>query len=113
MKWTLYPKNKDFTTSLPMSVEVTEWEGSPQVHMKGVGELKLRKVGSILRTDFYVALPGQYQLTVKDASHQQSLNLDVKEHRYLDFGNEFGFFLVLFLITMGGIILWTRKIMMK
>lgn len=113
MKWTLYPKNKDLTTSLPMSVEVTEWEGTPKVRLDGVGELKLRKVGPILRTDFYVALPGNYQLTVKDGASQQSINLDVKEHRYLDFGNEFGFFLVLFLLTMGGIILWTRKIMMK
>lgn len=113
MKWTLYPKNKDLTTSLPMSVEISEWEGRPEVHLKGVGDLKLRKIGTKLRTDFYVAMPGSYQLTVRDASHEQSLNLEVSEHRYLDFGNEFGFFLVLFLLTMGGIILWTRKIMMK
>ncbi len=113
MKWTLYPKNKDLTTSLPMSVEIEEWDGTPKVHLKGVGDLHLRKTGTKLRTEFYVALPGTYELTVKDSSHSQSLNLDVKEHRYLDFGNEFGFFLVLFLLTMGGIILWTRKIMTK
>lgn len=113
MKWTLYPKNKDLTTSLPLSLEITEWKGSPKVTLEGVGELKLKPFEGKLKTDFYLALPGKYSLEIKDSLSSEVTELNIEEHRYLDFTNEFGFFLILFLFVMGGIIIWTRKIMKK
>ncbi len=111
MKWTLTPTNKELTTGLPIQVEISEYVGTPKVRLHGVGELILKPHGKSLRTEFYVKLPGKYHLEVRDAKNQDGLELDIKEHRYLDFTSEFGFFFVLFLFVMGGIVLWTRKIM--
>jgi hypothetical protein len=114
MKWTFHPKNKHLTTSLPMSVEISEFSGKPSVSLSGVGSLELKPVpNGGMKADFYVTLPGNYTLTVKDSNSSASQELEIAQHTYLDFGNEFGTFFVLFLFVMGGIVLWTRKIMQK
>lgn len=112
MKWTFHPESEDLTTTLPLSVEISDFEGSPRAHLEGVGELDLKKVaGDKYRADFYVSLPGNYKLTVSDARYSSQRELVIAEHQYLDFTNEFGAFFLLFLCVMGGVILWTRKIM--
>ncbi|MFP5384744.1 MAG: hypothetical protein ACLGHN_01605 [Bacteriovoracia bacterium] len=113
MKWTLYPENKDLTTTLPLSVEIEQWEGKPSVKVEGLGELKLKEQNNKMRSEFYFTLPGKYKIEIKDRVSTEVKVLTVSEHQYLNFTNEFGFFFVLFLIVMGGIVLWTRKIMLK
>jgi hypothetical protein len=113
MNWTFHPKNKDLTTSLPLSVELTHWEGNPKVLVKELGELELKPHGKNLKADFYLTLPGTYTIVVKDSISVNQEIIEVKQHTYLDFKNEFGIFLLLFLIVMGGIVLWTYKIMNK
>lgn len=111
MNWTFHPKNEDLTTSLPLSVEITKWEGEAQVLVEGIGPLELRPSPHGLKADFYFTLPGTYTLTVKDAHHTEVRELMVEQHNYLNFVTEFGTFFVLFLFVMGGIVLWTRRIM--
>lgn len=112
MKWTFHPINKEITTSLPLNVEVSDWQGTPKLFLEGVGELQLKNTRpGVLRSDFYVYLPGTYKITLKDLNHTYEYSFHVKEHHYLDFTEEFGAFFMLFLFVMGGIILWTRKIM--
>lgn len=113
MKWKLHPENKKLTTTLPMSLEVHEWEGQPRIRIDNMGELKLKAHGKILKTDFYFTLPGEYRIEIRDEVNQHEMRVQVLEHQYLDFSREFGFFFILFLIVMGGIIIWTRKIMQK
>lgn len=113
MKWTLHPKSEGITTTLPMSIELEGWSGTPRVYISGLGELNLVPVKGKLRSEFYFTLPGTYRLEVKDKETLIVTDLVVEEHQYLDFKNEFGFFFILFLIVMGGIILWTKKIMQK
>lgn len=113
MKWTLHPENKDLTTTLPLSVTLSEWQGKPRVILEGAGELELKPQGKNLVSEFYFALPGQYTLEIKDEGHHEIIELQIKEHRYLNFTSEFGFFFILFLFVMGGIFLWTKKIMQK
>lgn len=112
MKWTFHPTNKKLTTSLPLSIEVEGFSGEPTVTLSEVGRLELKKVSEgKLRSDFYVGLEGKYILTVKDSKETVHIPLDIAQHRYINFTNEFGSFFLLFLVVMGGIILWTRKIM--
>jgi hypothetical protein len=112
MKWTFHPKNSELTTSLPMSVEVLEYSGKASAHLSGIGPLELkRSPQGGLKADFYVTLPGTYVLELRDDNGVVSKELLIAQHNYLDFGNEFGTFFVLFLFVMGGIILWTRRIM--
>lgn len=113
MKWTIYPENKEFTTSLPLTIEISDYRGEPEVTVEKLGELKLNRQADKLEARFYFTLPGEYKLQVTDSNSKEVRVLHVSEHKYLDFGNEFGFFLILFLFVMGGIILWTRKIMLK
>jgi hypothetical protein len=97
-----------------MSVEVWDFVGKPSVNLSGIGALELKsRPNGVMRTDFYVSLPGTYTLTIKDSNSSASHELEIAQHTYLDFGKEFGTFFVLFLIVMGGIILWTMKIMQK
>lgn len=113
MRWEIFPKNEKLTTTLPMSLEIYEWKEQPHVYLEGVGELVLKGDGGKLKTDFYFIAPGRYQLTVQDGLVIEQRVLDIEEHQYLSFTNEFGFFLLLFLFVMGGIVLWTKKIMLK
>lgn len=113
VKWTLFPKNKAITTSLPMSVEVTEWVGRPKVYIQGMGEMSLKKTPQGMKADFYMTLPGEYKLTVSDSSNSFEQILKVDEHQYLNFSQEFGFFFILFLFVMLGVIVWCAKIMRK
>jgi hypothetical protein len=114
MNWIFHPKNKEITTSLPMSVEVWDYTGTPSVTLSGVGKLELKPTTQgKLKTDFYVTLPGEYKLQIKDSVSQVDFPILVAQHQYLDFKNEFGVFFILFLFVMGGIIIWTSKIMKK
>lgn len=113
MKWTFHPTNKDLTTSVPLSVEISEWEGNPKVKVSQIGELELKKSKSGLRADFHLTLPGEYQIEVTDALVKDSLSIKVAQHDYLNFSREFGSFGLLFILVMGGIIIWTKKIMRK
>ncbi len=114
MKWKFYPTNKDLTTSLPMFVELSEVQGKAKVHLSRVGDLNLVKTKhGDLKAEFYVTLPGQYQLEMSDATTRYTHSIEVLQHSYLKFNEEFGFFLILFTLAMGGIILWTHKIMKK
>jgi hypothetical protein len=113
MKWTLFPKNENLTTSLPITIEIEEWQGKAKVHLESVGELQLRPAGDKLKTEFYVTLPGEYKLTISDSYNTSTHTLQIEQHQYLNFSNEFGIFGLLFLLVMGGIILWTRRIMLK
>ena len=65
------------------------------------------------KSEFYFTLPSTYHVEVRGDQEIQNLDLLVEQHTFLDFQNEFGIFSLLFLIVMGGIILWTRKIMKK
>lgn len=112
MKWKLHPKSEDITTSLPLTLDILEWEGKPRVILDGTGELSLKaQKDGTLKSEFYVYIPGSYRVKLIDSAGTSELEFYAKEHRYLDFGEEFGFFFVLFLIVMGGIILWTAKLM--
>lgn len=113
MKWTIYPENSEITTSLPLTIEISGHQGTVNVSVDRLGELKLKKENNKLTSQFYFTLPGEYKVKVKDSISSEVRVIKVAEHKYLDFGNEFGFFLILFLIVMGGIVLWTRKIMQK
>lgn len=104
--------NKKLTTSLPLSIEIEDFVGEPTVTLSDVGRLELKKVSEgKLRSNFYVGLEGHYTLTIKDSKEVVSIPLNIAQHRYINFTNEFGSFFLLFLVVMGGIILWTRKIM--
>lgn len=113
MKWTLFPESEEVSTGLPMHLEISEWDGNVEVHLERVGQLKLKPAQDKLRTEFYFTLPGEYKLEIRDSKTAAGFILTVKEHQYLDFSSEFGFFLVLFVFVMGGIILWTKKIMKR
>ncbi len=114
MNWKFYPTNKELMTSLPMSVTLENYSGKPTVTLSSIGELQLVKVkDGTLRADFYVLMPGNYIIEMKDANSQFSHQFAVKQYSYLSFTNEFGFFLIIFIFFMGGIILWTKKIMKK
>lgn len=114
MNWTFHPKNKELTTSLPLSVEINNWQGTPRVILEGVGDLELKPISNgVLKTDFYLTLPGTYRLQLLDANSSYAYEFSIKQHTYLDFTNEFGFFLALFIVAMGGIVLWVKKIMKK
>lgn len=113
MKWTFHPTTKQLTTSLPLSVEVEDARGKPSISLSQVGELELKPFKNGFKADFYVKLPGTYYLTIKDKYESSTMTLIVEEHTYLDFQNEFGSFFILFVAVMGGIVLWTRKIMKK
>lgn len=114
MKWKFYPTNKELTTSLPMFVELTDIDGKAKVHLSTIGDLNLVKTNKgSLKAEFYVSLPGKYVLQMSDASTRYTHEIDVTQHTFLRFNEEFGFFLILFALMMGGIILWTRKLMKK
>lgn len=113
MKWKLHPENEEITTTLPLTIEVHAWKGKPRVFVHGLGNLELKKQGANLKTEFYFTLPGKYRIDVRDSVSHHTMDLEVKEHQYLSFNGEFGFFFILFLVVMGGIVLWTRKIMHK
>lgn len=112
MNWTFHPTTEDLTTSLPMEIEVSDYAGTPRVNISGLGEMQLKSSGpQKMKTQFYFVLPGSYRIEVRDAQTVAVKEISVREHTYLDFVNEFGAFFVLFLIVMGGIVLWTRRIM--
>lgn len=114
MNWTFHPTNKEITTSLPLSVEVRNWKGRPRVILDGVGDLELKGTPQgAMKADFYLTLPGTYKVTIQDSGSKDFYQFQVKQHHYLDFSNEFGFFFILFLFVMGGIVLWVRQIMKK
>ena len=114
MNWKFYPTNKELTTSLPMSVTLENYSGKPTVHLSSVGELELVKTHQgALRADFHLLMPGNYTLDIQDANSHFSHQILVKQHSYLNFSNEFGLFFILLLVLMGGIFLWTHKIMQK
>ncbi len=114
MKWKFYPTNKELTTTLPMYLELTEVQGKAKIHLSSVGKLNLAKMkDGALKAEFYVSLPGKYLLEMSDASTQYTHKFEVKQHSFLKFTEEFGFFLILFTLMMGGLIVWTRKIMKK
>src|SRR5690606_11207742 len=93
---------------------VEDFVGEPVVTLSDVGRLELKKVSEgKVRSNFYVGLEGQYTLTIKDSKEVVTIPLDIAQHRYIDFTNEFGSFFLLFLVAMGGVILWTKKIMKK
>lgn len=110
MNYEIYPKNEKFSTSLPITIEV-EGKG-PRLDIEGIGRIDL-KGGQKKTAQIYFRLPGHYKLIFKDGEEVREEVITVYQHEYLDFKNEFGFFSLLFLIVMGGIILWTRKIMKK
>lgn len=109
MNYEIYPKNEEFSTSLPITIEV-EGATNPRLDIEGIGRIDL-KGGQKKTAQIYFRLPGEYKLTFKDGEVVRQEVITVYQHEYLDFKNEFGFFSILFLIVMGGIILWTRKIM--
>lgn len=112
MKWTFHPENEELTTSLPMSVEIREFKGKPEVLIREIGSLELKKMKEGgLRSEFYVSLPGKYVLEVRDAERFFQRELEIKQHVYLKFNKEFGSFSIIFLFVMGGVVLWTRRIM--
>ena len=110
MNYSIYPKNEQITTSLPITIEVKEFKKSPKLKIDGIGEIELK--GKEVKTaQIYFRLPGEYRLTFQDGELMKSEVITIHQHEYLDFKNEFGVFFILFLMVMGGIIIWTRKIM--
>lgn len=114
MNWTFHPTNKAITTSLPLSIEVSDWKGTPRVILEGVGDLELKRIPEgAMKADFYLTLPGTYKVLIQDSVVKESYEFQVIQHNYLDFSREFGFFFILFLFVMGGIVIWVRQIMKK
>lgn len=108
----IYPEGEELTTALPLVVHIIDDAGNPRAKIVGVGELELSQhpLGGV-KSDFHFTLPGQYQILIKDAREEQSIMLEIKEHRYLNFREEFGFFLCLFSLVMTGVYLWVRSVM--
>jgi hypothetical protein len=93
-------------------LEIQETKTLPKVVIKEIGEMKVvvNKTGGY-KSEFYFTLPETYHLEVRADGELIKMELPIVQHTFLDFQNEFGIFFVLFLIVMGGIVLWTRKIM--
>ncbi|MFA7614401.1 MAG: hypothetical protein WCY48_09205 [Candidatus Caldatribacteriota bacterium] len=107
MNYKIYPKT-NLRTSVPINIEV---EGkNPRVDVEGIGRIEL-KGSEIKKAQIYFSLPGEYKITLTDGELIKEEVLSVDQQVYLSFKNEFGVFFILFLVVMGGIILWTRKIM--
>jgi hypothetical protein len=114
MKWTFHPANKELTTSLPLEVVLSDWQGTPRVSVDRLGEIPLTPEGQKLVARFYVVMPGRYEVRISDGTSVVAVHpIEVAQHTYLDFTNEFGFFFILFLFVMGGIALWTITIMRR
>ena len=109
MNYSINPQS-DLTTSIPITIEVKNFEHKPKLKVDGIGDIEL-KGQKVKSAQIYFRLPGEYRVTIQDGSTIKHEVLNVSQHEYLDFKNEFGFFFILFLIVMGGVVLWTRKIM--
>lgn len=108
MKYSIQPNKDKLSTSVPITIEVNGIK--PVVSIEGIGRIDLK--GTEKKTaQIYFSLPGEYKITFKDGELIKHEVLKVSQHEYLKFKYEFGAFTILFLLVMGGIILWTRKIM--
>lgn len=113
MMWIFHPKG-ELRTTVPMSLEISGYAGVPKVVLEGVGDLDLQASGrDSLKAHFYVTLPGKYRLIMSDRQSNSSYEFFVHEQKYLDFKSEFGIFFILFILVMGGLFLWVRKIMKR
>ncbi|HLT22653.1 MAG TPA: hypothetical protein VKZ84_04390 [Bacteriovoracaceae bacterium] len=107
MNYEISPKS-NLRTIVPITIEV---EGNnPRVDVEGIGRIDLQGTGR-KTAQIYFSLPGEYKITFTDGELVKEEVIYVDQQVFLSFKNEFGVFFILFLLVMGGIIIWTRKIM--
>jgi hypothetical protein len=100
----------EFRTQLPVTIDI-ESSSKPTVTLEPLGELEVLTIPSGYRAQFHVMEPLKYSLIVKNASEEWRKDIYFEEQQFLKFDKEFGFFLILFFMMLGGVILWTRKLM--
>jgi hypothetical protein len=104
---------EDYRTELPVNMFITETEGAPKVKVKGIGAIPVEKRNDFYYSQFYVQIPGTFNLTIQDSRDTFTKDITFAQQEYLSFGKQFGAFMVLFAFAMIGLVLWTKKIMNK
>ncbi len=104
---------KDYRTQVPIYIKITDSLELPRVKVSGVGEIPVKKTNNFYQSHFYIQKSGIYKLEISNPIKKVVKTLNVSEQTYLSFSKEFGAFSVIFIIVMLGVILWTRKIMIK
>jgi len=98
-------------TSLPITLTIKKTSKKPSVEVLELGNISVKKYGNNYQAQFWAQTPGQYNLIVKESKNTFEKIINIKEQTYITFKNEFGFFLILFLITSLGMIKWIKKIL--
>ena len=109
MKVEINPK-EGLRATVPIDLKIKDTDNMPKVYVKGLGEVDVLKMDDGYQAVFWSSSPGTYEVVVEGKNKAFTKVLEIGEQKYLTFGQEFGFFTVLFILFSMGLILWIRKI---
>ncbi len=102
----IHPK-KNYRTTNPINLKIYS-KKRPEVSIIPLGKIEAIKNNDYFMASFFTQREGTYKISIKGDSFFEK-DLFIKKQHYLSFSKEFGFFSVLFSITMIGLVLWFKK----
>jgi hypothetical protein len=108
----LNPQN-NFRTTVPIYLKVKNFNLPVIVEVKPIGEIAFSIKDKILSTHFWVDKSGNYELKIQDKNSIWSKEIHIEKQQFINFTNQFGFFSILFLILITGLILWMKNHLRK
>ena len=103
----------EIRTTVPIVLVIYESSSLPQFTVDKLGKIPVYPFKDGFRAEFFVETPGVYSLKLISGKEVWNKEILVKEQKYLSFRKEFGFFSILFVLMMCGVVLWVRKIKKK
>ncbi len=95
---------------VPVEITIKDAQGTPRIFVSELGALEVRPFQGAFRAQFWAMQEGDYQVTVRDQKHTWSEPLRVGKQTYMSFGQEFGLFLVLFILFSAGVAAWMKAL---
>jgi hypothetical protein len=105
-----FTDGQEFRTQLPVTGFI-ECSSLPKLSVTSMGLVPVKKLSGKWYFEFHVMKPGLHQLKFTCSNEVKEIEMNFEEQKFLEFDREFGFFFLLFIFCMTGIVIWTRKLM--